>query len=548
MDQIANKIDKNQLLEANLKCPKHLNKKIEWIRLVEDSDPCVLKCSKCLEKTEFVNYVYIDDLLESTNQTIIEGWNFQDEPEIQKKLQQISSRESEVDDIKDKIRNIFKNLRMKIDSKIEEKQEEIFQFIDQQKNLQKEFNQIFQKEKLIQVVKNINLEFEQQNLMLKEIIKANNLNKDTNKQAFLNYINNFNEIINFDLSIYNQIENSLCEAIDNENWWLQKDVPQYEFTNRNNIFQVKCIDSLSKCVNKNDLDIDFSQNLINTNEAANIGSAIQRCPNIIHFSLNLCKSQINAEGFQSIICCLKRCQNIRYLNFNLSELSVNLFHTVNNGLNRQSSFNYNNYCQFWLSISNSIAGLLSKLQSITELELDLSQNEVGPEGFKIIISALQSCSNITKLNFNLSNLFLQFQTDQFTQRQVTFGREEAKQFQNTLKKLTKITQLSLNFSLNMLGGEETQAIFSALETFKTFKSLNLNYSYNLIDDISINILADSLLKCKHIENLDLNLSFNLCSQNDADAILYSLLSCQNIENTNINIEQDKVGFENQQNF
>ncbi|EAR91317.3 kinase domain protein (macronuclear) [Tetrahymena thermophila SB210] len=472
----------NQHSESNFKCPKHLNKNIEWIKLVEDSDPYALKCTKCLDKTEFVNYINIEDLLDSNYETIFEGWPFSQEPEILERLKEITSKASEVIEIKDKIRIFFKSIRMKIDSKLEVKQEEIFQFIDQYNKAQEEYNQIYQKEKLIDIVKSMNQDFEKQNQMLKEIIKENNLNYEINKQRLLNQINNFNKIINLDLDVYSRVEKKLCDVIENENWLLKICEQQQEISNLNNIFIAKCLDDLSQCINQNDVDIDLSQQLIKTEEAKIITRTLENNPNIIRFSLNLSKSQISADGFKGICSCLEKFQNIRCLKLNLSDLSVNLFNTANHVLIGVNSFNYNQYCQFWLSISNSIADVLQKLPNITELDLNLSQNEIGPEGLKKILCALQKCRKVTQLNLNLSNLFLQLQINSFTQRLMT------------------------------LGSYEVQALAATLDAFKNFQSLNLNLSMNQIDDNGICCIADSLLKCNSIENLDLDLRYYLINQ------------------------------------
>ncbi|EWS75617.1 kinase domain protein (macronuclear) [Tetrahymena thermophila SB210] len=495
----------NQHSEYNFKCPKHLNKNIEWIKLVEGSDPYALKCTKCLDKTEFENCIYIEDLLDSDYETIFEGWPFSQEPEILERLKEITSKASEPIEIKEKIRIIFKNIRMKIDSKLEEKQEEIFQFIDQCNKAQEEYNQICQKEKLIDIVKSMNQDFEKKNQMLKEIIKENNLNYEINKQNLLNQINNFNKIINLDLDVYSRVENKLCDVIENENWQLKIFDQQQDILNQNNMSSFNYPDNLS--INQNDVDINLSQSLINTDEATRIRRTLENNPNITRFSLNLSKSQISADGFKGVCCCLEKCQNIRYLKLDLQEISVNQFNTESNVLLGENIFNYNQYCQFWLSISNSIAEILQKLPNITELDLNLSQNEIGPEGLKKILSALQKCRNITSLNLNLSNLFLQLQTSSFTQRFMT------------------------------LGSNEVQVLATTLDAFKIFQSLNLNLSKNQIDDDGINCISNSLLKCISIENLDLDMSFNNCNQEIANDVMESLLFCQNILNSKINLQQ-----------
>ncbi|KAL4478412.1 hypothetical protein ABPG74_006647, partial [Tetrahymena malaccensis] len=280
MDKDQNQLKASQQLETNYKCPIHLKKDVEWIKLTEDSDQCVLKCNKCLDKKAgFVDYIYIEDLLESSDDFIFEGWPLQNQPEILQKIKEIASRVSEVDEIKNQIRNTFKNLRMKIDAQLEEKQEEMFKFIDRQKDLLKEYNKICQKEKLIDIVRNMHQNFEKSNQMLLEIIKENNKNQVVNQRVFKNYIQNFNKIFEFDINAYTKIENNLCEAINNQNWQLktlskmekntskelgnennqqQMLVPQKRIRNRNGVFKVKCLDSLSQCVNLDKLEIDFS--------------------------------------------------------------------------------------------------------------------------------------------------------------------------------------------------------------------------------------------------------------------------------------------------
>ncbi|KAL4506148.1 hypothetical protein ABPG73_016882 [Tetrahymena malaccensis] len=313
MDIVQNQLEASQVLEVNQKCPTHLNKDIEWIRLGVDNDPCVLKCSKCLDKKAgFVDYIYIEDLIESRDDFTFEGWPLQNEPQILQKIKEIASRVSEVDEIKNKIRNAFKNIRMKIDSQLEEKQEEMFKFIDHQKDLLKEYNKICQKEKLIDIVRNMHQNFEKSNQMLIEIIKENNKNQDVNKQVFLNYIQDFNEIIKLDVNAYTKIENNLCEAIKNQNWQIkildkteknickgfgnqnqqqQIDAPQQEIINRNYVIKVNGLECLSQCVNKKIVDFDFR------NIAINIHGYSQIPPYIPQLTFK----EVNEESFKALV-------------------------------------------------------------------------------------------------------------------------------------------------------------------------------------------------------------------------------------------------------
>ncbi|KAL4478415.1 hypothetical protein ABPG74_006650 [Tetrahymena malaccensis] len=528
MDIVQNQLEASQVLEVNQKCPTHLNKDIEWIRLGVDNDPCVLKCSKCLDKKAgFVDYIYIEDLIESRDDFTFEGWPLQNEPQILQKIKEIASRVSEVDEIKNKIRNAFKNIRMKIDSQLEEKQEEMFKFIDHQKDLLKEYNKICQKEKLIDIVRNMHQNFEKSNQMLIEIIKENNKNQDVNKQVFLNYIQDFNEIIKLDVNAYTKIENNLCEAIKNQNWQIkildkteknickgfgnqnqqqQIDAPQQEIINRNYVIKVNGLECLSQCVNKKIVDFDFR------------------------------KSQIDQDQFQNIFSQLEKCQDIRYLNLNLSQLSLNLFQ--DNIIFEETTFDYDECYIFWLSISNNIQNIFLNLPNIAELELDLSFNAIHSDVLNQILSALQNCKKITKLNLNLQNI----KFPQSHLNQETFGTAEVAQLEKMLKKLTKITQLRLNLSSNNLRNKEFMIIARALKAFKHFDILNLNFSHNQIENAGLLEINDVLLNCENIGYLDLNLSFNQCSQAVSDQIVQKLLLYHNIQNSQINIEQGSQSY------
>ncbi|KAL4478414.1 hypothetical protein ABPG74_006649 [Tetrahymena malaccensis] len=530
-----------------------------------------MKCSKCIsKKTEFLNCLYVEELLESDSETIFENWPFLNDPVILEKFKEITSRISEVDQIKDKIRTIFKNLRIKIDSKLEEKQEEIFQFIDSQKKAQQKYNQICQKEKLDDIIRNQHQDFEKQNLMIKEIIAENNLNYEKNKQTLLYYINSFQEIINIDLSAYDKIENSLCQAIDNQNWQPQKEnllkfqsqiqnsEPQEQeqvIVNENNLseeinkqniqqlrnepFKVKNLNDLSDCLDKNEIDFDFSQQILDTQGILKLTSTLQKCKNVVSLSLNLQNQfQVGVDFLKGILSELENCQNITSLNLNLQGLfkETNAF-----------GCNYDLSNQNFIACVSNIANVLKKLKNMTKLNLNLSEICIGIDGLKIILDALQNCQTVIELKLDISNCFLRNVSNNgslFQQpidpkyQNKGFSQQIALELANTLLMLQNMSDLSLDLSQNFIGDAQIQTIACALQKFTKVTSLNLNLSENQISPNGITQITDALKNSKNISNLNLNLSYNMLMEENAKNILKKLENCQQFTKLEISLTQN----------
>ncbi|EAR91320.2 kinase domain protein, putative (macronuclear) [Tetrahymena thermophila SB210] len=577
MDQSENGQDINQFLETNYKCPKHTNKLIEWIKLEEDSDPQVLKCTKCIEKkTDFLNCIFIEELMESNNETIFERWPFLNNPEILEKLKEITSRISEVDQIKDKIRVIFKNLRIKIDSKLEEKQEEIFKFIDKQKSAQQEYNLICQKEKLNDIIRNMHQDFEKQNLMLNDIVAENNMNYEKNKQTFVNYINNFYEIISIDFSAYDEIENSFCKYIHDKNWQpLKENVQVFQAQNQSLLqkqqveiisngvklpneeakqikdeqeelsFKVKNLDELSNCINKRRIDIDFSQKTMNNSDITKFVSDLEKCQNVISLSLNLCQSQIDAVQFQRIASVLENFQNISCFNLNVQEFSHEKF--KNNSV-FGGPINVQGYMQFFANIANCISNVLKKLKHISKLNLNLSKNKIGTQGLMTVLNSIQCCQNITDLQLSISNTFemkqsysgmfkIQTQNNNFTSL-------EAKNLADALSILQKNTDLSIDLSNNFICDASAKELAQGLEKCSKIANLNLNLGQNIIGQEGANMIIDAIQKCKNISKLKINLSYNSLSDDTVQSIRSRLQNSGQFINLDIDLKQKQIGLVN----
>ncbi|KAL4478413.1 hypothetical protein ABPG74_006648, partial [Tetrahymena malaccensis] len=216
------------------------------------------------------------------------------------------------------------------------------------------------------------------------------------------------------------------------------------------------------------------------------------------------KCEISEDQIQIISSGLEKCQNIRYLNLNISSQSIMPFQDFD-GSNGNPCFNYNWYYISCFKISCSISNILLKIPNLTELELDLSYNEFCSDGLMPIMSALQNCKKITKLNLNLQKLFFH---EYIKPELQALGTGELILIGKTLKQLTQITQLRLNLSFNNIRCKQFIAIVSALNEFKSFDTLNLNFSNNQIGNEGIQEIRYMLGK-KDIGYLELDLRYYL---------------------------------------
>ena len=116
--------------------------------------------------------------------------------------------------------------------------------------------------------------------------------------------------------------------------------------------------------------------------------------------------------------------------------------------------------------------------------LDLKWNKIGPDGAKDIVESLKKMKNLTTLNLSGNNI----------------GDAGAEHIADSLKELVNLQYLYLSY--NNLGPDGARDIVESLKKMKNLKNLDL--SSNNIGDAGAEDIAKSLMEMKKLEYLNLS--------------------------------------------
>ncbi|KAL4489359.1 hypothetical protein ABPG72_019014 [Tetrahymena utriculariae] len=380
------------------------------LRIDDEQEQNQLECLHCVYKQSNKQYLPLDLIIDSNEQTIFKGWPVFDDSQIYENLleatQQVSYKEENIQEVK----VYFKELKAKVFELIEQKESELLQIVEQNSNsnvtILEEYNSLSQKERLRNIILNNFQDLESQDKMLKDLIKENKLNQERNK-ASIEDILNTQKLFKIDMTIYNEIKDNIIEIISNINQNLEnnlEDLPNCKnFENiKINLKGNKITDSFLSDIEKSlenhkveKLSLNLAQNhitgqgaisikniverlpSISNLRALHIAKAIQNCNNITRLNLNLYYNDIESQGTNYFSSALEQLKNIVWLKINTSENQIG-----DEGIKQ---------------ISNA----LENFQEITNINIGFRSNSIKDVGVNIIVSSLQKCKKITNLNLDL---------------------------------------------------------------------------------------------------------------------------------------------------
>ncbi|KAL4502270.1 hypothetical protein ABPG72_000505 [Tetrahymena utriculariae] len=416
MDQLTIDYQDVEKFLANYywKCPVH-KRSIMCQRLDDKDDLWVIKCQKCLEQKNVKSILDIVDLFQSDNNTIFNQWPIYYDNQIIQRLQEIGKQQ--FDQKFNEVNHFFDELQSQIDQAIQAKRKEVIKYLAQIYEIKLEpinyYNQISQKERLIEILKTQYGDQAKQNQMILNIIKENELNYEQNKQKIVDLINrsaknNFyltkiKNMMDEVLSVINILEicdylqsNQLAnqpndiqqisnESNKNRNIGCPKqNVHLIHIFNKANINQLEetliaKFEDLQKCQNFKKIRIDFKNSNLNEQVTQGIADCIDNCNKIIKLTLELSKTNMDDERFTKIASRLIKHQYMQNLSINLDKNSIGL------------------------QGAKQIANAIEQYQHIAQLTLSLNHNQIGDKGVIIISSSIKQYKSIIGLYLQLQN-------------------------------------------------------------------------------------------------------------------------------------------------
>ncbi|EWS73811.1 kinase domain protein (macronuclear) [Tetrahymena thermophila SB210] len=170
---------------------------------------------------------------------------------------------------------------------------------------------------------------------------------------------------------------------------------------------------------------------------------------------------------------------------------------------------------------------LHKIREFQNIEINLSENNIGDEGSKNLGKSITLCKNITTLTLNLS--------------QNNIGALGSKKLGTQITECNNITTLMLSLSYNNIGDEGTKDLGTRIAQCNNITTLTLNLSDNKIGALCAKDLGTSIALCKNITTLTLNLSYNNIGDEGIKDLGTNIVQWKNITNLTLNLKSNKIG-------
>ncbi|KAL4469661.1 hypothetical protein ABPG72_013426 [Tetrahymena utriculariae] len=557
MDKVDNNhFNAEQFLETNYqKCKIH-QKRLNVIRLRDDKDQYVLKCLKCLDKKQLsMCCIYLDELLDSEFETIFEGYPFFEDDEMQEKLRQITFKNQLINKTKERIEIFFKKLISNVIDMLQKKQDQIIRNLElkeQKENLINKYNEISQKEKLKDIIKNEYEDFEKQNSMLKEIIRNNIENQEQNNRILIDLINNFKEI-NLDIKAYDQIQEDILQNIESINWLPQKQDDQLLTSqpiylrqqriqskdrfihgsllsnfriNQSQFSKLTEGEDLSEQINQKEFEVDFSFKHLDNSKVEERIEILRNKQDIKISRLNLENQNLSDDQILEISQILLRFNDMTSLNLNLR----------NNNLSNQKL--------------KLISKTVSKIQSAHNIVLDLSENTLNDQLVETTTKIFKN-QTITNLSLILNQCSLQ---DNYLKHFsiLTFLQSNLERVQISLRKNSITNNGVSNIAKQLQGCQKTyliilmnrqnkismQALTNVLNCVRNCKNLSdlILHLNGISGDSENEIQENSLSDIYNIQSLELELSDSQINQEQICTILNGIKDTQVLSSLQLNLE------------
>ncbi|KAL4472364.1 hypothetical protein ABPG74_018313 [Tetrahymena malaccensis] len=201
--QKASYYDQQPFLQT---CQQHRTYPIQYI-CTDTTQECVFKCICCVVENLIQpnKLILLNQAVECDQKTVFPNWPIYDDQTFSQKVNEISQKQPNNLELKQKINSYFKQLQSQILLKIEQMQEQMLRkadnIFDLNTNIIELYNNISEKQSIKQEIMNNSTSPEQKNNNLKQIISNVNSNLDQNKQLILNklrYLEDQENSINFE--------------------------------------------------------------------------------------------------------------------------------------------------------------------------------------------------------------------------------------------------------------------------------------------------------------------------------------------------------------
>ncbi|KAL4481894.1 hypothetical protein ABPG74_007983 [Tetrahymena malaccensis] len=507
------------------KCTLHPKRVISML-CFEDGQNQFLKCQECTQSNS-TDYILISDLLESSTDTLIQGYPIQQKSHIFTNLTEINSRINKIEDLSTQIKGFFKNLSFQVNQILQEKEEQIIQNMQQMLTENKmailKHNQFSFQEELKEVLQQKNCNLEKRNIQLGVLITKMNELQEQNQRSLQEYIQKINQFdITFDFKQNKQIQMSILELIE-----------QIELIQSENVLSIKepqqaeASQDLTKfnITDQQKIVIDMCQ--VKSKDINDTIKEIKQYPPITDLSIDLQKNKLylpdcysQQKGLQySEICnisqSIKNCKYLQTLQINLNQnlITQNDMIELSSGLQSLSDLKQLDLklqsCQINENGIKSLTQMLDT-KNLTHLSLDLSNNNITKQGAKYISQFLEKCIQLTNLNLDLSSC--------------NINQESAIKLGVFLNKNQKITDFNLNLQDNSIGSQGLETILFGLQNQKQISSLTLNLDKNNIKNLVIYLAILLKKQQQNLIYLDLNFASFQFNTNDLN-ILQERLKC-----------------------
>ncbi|KAL4478537.1 hypothetical protein ABPG74_006772 [Tetrahymena malaccensis] len=340
------------LIENYKKCSIHSKKQLVMVRVDDEQEQNQLECLHCVYKQQNKQYLPLELIIDSNEQTIFKGWPVFDDSQIYEKLLEATKQESFKEQNKQDVKIFFKELKAQVFALIEQKENELLQIVEQKSNT----NQYFGRIQLI-ILKGKTQRHNTQQILRFRKLRQNAKRPSQREQ---------DELTQKQGQIRKYIEN--LKTIQDRYEFIQGNKRQFNWDYQQYQFQYqKKLKYLT--------DIQASNNNIKTKGAIYIQNIVERLSNISNLSINLNQNEIGDEGAKAISNSLSKCQNITHLKLAL---------------------NYNQINDEGVKL---IVSALELNQNITKVYIDFTGNQISEIAKSNLKKALES--QISKLELNI---------------------------------------------------------------------------------------------------------------------------------------------------
>ncbi|KAL4506265.1 hypothetical protein ABPG73_016999 [Tetrahymena malaccensis] len=340
------------LIENYKKCSIHSKKQLVMVRVDDEQEQNQLECLHCVYKQQNKQYLPLELIIDSNEQTIFKGWPVFDDSQIYEKLLEATKQESFKEQNKQDVKIFFKELKAQVFALIEQKENELLQIVEQKSNT----NQYFGRIQLI-ILKGKTQRHNTQQILRFRKLRQNAKRPSQREQ---------DELTQKQGQIRKYIEN--LKTIQDRYEFIQGNKRQFNWDYQQYQFQYqKKLKYLT--------DIQASNNNIKTKGAIYIQNIVERLSNISNLSINLNGNSIGFDGAKNYADFLKKCLNIR-------DLKLRLYY---NQINDEGV--------------KLIVSALELNQNITKVYIDFTGNQISEIAKSNLKKALES--QISKLELNI---------------------------------------------------------------------------------------------------------------------------------------------------